>query len=158
MNEESEFGKGLTICLIKFAEHLNDSLSRQIRDVAFWHDELKENDEKLRQYDRRVQENVKVFKKVYLETRKNYEEAISDLIKLWASGASDHLYEIEVPKCFKNTLVEDAIKALQKKAINMRSMNALLSLKDIDKLWDLTYKIALEIDKELGLKPQIGKW
>ncbi|GAI24302.1 unnamed protein product, partial [marine sediment metagenome] len=41
--------------------------------------------------------------RVYLKTTGSVEKGLSHLIELWANGASDHLYEIEVPKHLAKT-------------------------------------------------------
>ncbi len=119
--EKSEFGKGLVICLVKFAEHYERLMS-------------------------------------YKETYKNIGEYRA--VEMWFNGASDHLYEIEVPTNWKGTKMERKVKELQKYALKIGHGFTGEKFKEADvfKALEMTHKIALLIDKHLGLSPDIGEW
>jgi len=135
----SEFGKGLVICLVKFASHFERS---------DWTNPLLGN---FSERDKRM------LKEVY---NNNKEEYISFKIEIWANGASDHLYEIEVPEGKEWNSIRKKVEELRN--IGLTIGNGFTGKKwkkeDFFKLQDLTYEIALMIDKKLGLKPKIGKW
>lgn len=127
--KESEFGKGLVICLVKFAEH-------RMRWMA-----EKPMREKMRQI------NPKIF-------------TMSHDIEMHFNGASDHLYEIEIPKVWRRKRLGKMIKELQ--AFGLKIGHGFSKTEwtedDLEKAYNMCQEIALLIDKELGLKPQIGQW
>jgi len=126
---ESDFGKGLVICLVKFAEHR-------------W----------------RWQEQ----KNFYEDTHKNHPESfgISDAVTMHMNGASDHLYEIEVPDEWKNTKLGKKVRELQDFGLEMGHgfTRKAMTEEDVTKAYTLCQEIAMLIDKKLGLKPLIGSW
>ena len=132
MNEKSEFGKGLVICLVKFAEHFM-----------------------------KLQNDLETYKKMHKQNPKLFAE--SHAINMWANGASDHLYEIEVPEGKEWDSIRKKVLGLQKTGLDMGHGCGLMGTKkytkeDVFKLMDLTREIALDIDKKLGLKAEIGQW
>ena len=118
---ESDFGKGLVICLVKWAEHF-----MLLTDLC-----------------------------KYFE---NFSE--SERIETWANGASDHLYEIEVPEGKEWDRIRKKVKELQDKGLEMGHgfTGKKWTMEDFGELIELTHEIALMIDKKLGLKAQIGSW
>lgn len=121
--EKSEFGKGLVICLVKFAEHFM-LFGRQMEE----------------------------YKKAGISNE-------SSCIEVWANGASDHLYEIEIPPEWKNTEIGTKVSELKNLGLEMgHGFKCKHTKKDVDKLFNLTQKIAILIDKKLGLEPDIGSW
>jgi len=128
--EESEFGKGLVICLVKFAEHRHRWLS-----------------------DKSLNE----------EMRLKHPELFSedDAVEMHFNGASDHLYDIEVPTKWKNTKIGKKVGELRSHGLKMgHSFDRTITRTeaDIGKAYDMCQEIAILIDKELGLEPQIGQW
>src|SRR5690606_39609190 len=88
----SDFGKGFIYNLILFAKHwqLNRDLFKEI-------DGLPEEEKK----------KFKAF------TNEKYRA------QRWFNGASDHFYELEIPKQFKNTLIGKKALELQDKALEI---------------------------------------
>ena len=129
MKEESEFGKGLVLCLVKFAEHR-----------AKW------------------LEQRELWKKMQKDNLGHFSE--SHAVEMHMSGASDHLYEIEVPKKLKRTLLGKKVKELQDLGLEMGPgfTGKTWTEEDITEVYELTQEIAMLIDKELGLKQQKGTW
>ena len=127
--EESEFGKGLIICLVKFAEHR-----------ARWQEQ----------------------KKLYEEMSVGQPElfTVSHAIEMNFNGASDHLYEIEVPKAWKRKEIGKKVKELQSFGLEIGHgfTGKEWTEADVTRAYDLCQEIAILIDKELGLEPQIGQW
>ena len=122
MSTESEFGKGLVICLVKFAEHFM-VFGRQLEE----------------------------YKKAGLKEL--------GCVEVWANGASDHLYEIEVPSEWKNTEIETKVNELKDLGLEMgHGFKRNHTKDDVEKLFNLTKEIAILIDKKLGLKPEKGAW
>lgn len=124
---KSEFGKGLVICLVKFAEHAEKWLQ-----------------------DREMYKNL--HEPAFLN------ESLA--VELFFNGASDHLYDIQVPEKWQGTAIERKVKELQDfaLAIGHGFTGQQWSEKDVITAYDLCRKIALLIDKELGLSPDIGKY
>lgn len=128
--ERSEFGKGLVICLVKFAEHR-------------W---------------RWVE-----TKKLYEEMRQKHPDLFneSEAVISHFNGASDHLYEIEVPAELRKTKLGKLVNELQSFGLAMGhsfERGKEWSGEDVDKAYSMCQEIALLIDKKLGLKPDIGVW
>jgi len=126
---DSEFGKGLVICLVKFAEHRE----RFQHIKAFYEDMGKKVPSLL---------------------------SISDAVEMHFNAASDHLYEIEIPASYEGTELGNKIKELQKLSLEIgHGFSGKKWTEDfVNKAHDLCREIALLIDKELGLKPELGNW
>ena len=118
----SEYGRGLVICLVKFAMHFMDP---------------------------RVYE---------MSVSKPNPKELSNLIEVWANGATDHLFEIEVPEHLKGSELERKVNELKDLGISIGHghPNKLWRWNDFLKLMSLTFEIALLIDIELGLNPDEG--
>lgn len=129
MKDESEFGKGLVICLVKFAEH-RDRWSGQ--------------------------------KRLYEEMREKHPDSfsLSSAVEMHFNGASDHLYEIEIPEGWKNTKIGKLVKELQRYGLEMGHgfTKKNWTEEDVTKAYSICQEIALLIDKKLGLKSEIGQW
>lgn len=85
MKGESEFGSGLVICLVKFAEHAEKWL--QLRE-----------------------EYAHLRKKLGNGCSDIFGE--SGAVSMFFNGASDHLYRIEVPERFRGTELERKVTKL----------------------------------------------
>ena len=82
-----------------------------------------------------------------------------DAYMLWFNGASDHLYELEIPEQFENTELGRLAKKLQHKALELgHGFTKSATKKDFKECVRLTKDIGLLIDKELGIKPIKGDW
>lgn len=145
--EKSEFGKGLVICLVKFAEHF---MCR-----THW------------QYKKKLEQQIDFHKKFY-DTYNKYDKpkdmkayAISYMIKSWANGASDHLYEIECPKGKEWDYIRRKITKLKSKGLEIGHGfrdDKIYTQEDFAELWQLTKQIAMYLDKKIGLNPDEGQW
>lgn len=126
----SEYGKGLVICLVKFAEHFM-----------------------------KLHSKIELYKRMNKKNPKLFEE--SDAISMWANEASDHLYEIEVPKHEGWESIIEKVGLLKDKGLEMRHgfiKEKNYTKEDAQELMNLTREIALMIDTKLGLSPDIGEW
>lgn len=128
--EESEFGSGLVVCLCKFSEHfMNDNIMR-IQN---------------RQYNDATDYIAKIPE--------------SQLIQLWANGATDHLYELRVPASLENTEIGRKVTELREKGLEMGHgfrHEKTYTIEDVDELRKLVTDIALLLDKHIGIKD--GDW
>lgn len=129
MTEESEFGKGLIVCLVKFAEHFM-----------------------------KLQSDIETYKKYNIGGINNHPE--SSAVGLWANGATDHLYDIEVPEGKDWDEIREKVEELKTKGLEMghglNSLSNKSTKEDAEYLMDLTKEIAILIDKKLGLEPDLG--
>ena len=167
---KSEFGKGLVINLVKFSEHFNyrGGYLSQIKSILLYLEKNKEERELIisdnpppnLDYGKDIKEEIKMFLKCYLSVFGSYEEAISQLIILWANGATDHLYDIEVPEGKEWNKIRKLVNELQKKGLAMGHgfTNKIYIYDDVLELWELVKKICILIDKKIGLIPDWGKW
>ena len=159
----SEFGRGLVICLTKFAEHFSNDFADQVRDVHFWRTQLNQDDSRMAEYDRKISENVKWFREVYLKTSIEISHesgevainsALSRVIELWANGASDHLYEMTIPQEWENTEIATKVAELKDLGLSMGHgfvPDRIWTFDDFQRLFYLTHEIALMIDRRIGI-------
>jgi hypothetical protein len=76
-------------------------------------------------------------------------------IKRWFYEASDHLSGLRMPEIFKGTKIEEIVRQLENLSWGLRLSDA--TLKNIDDAIHLVRLIAMEVDKYLGLEPDIGR-
>ena len=143
MKSKSDFGKGLVACLILFAQHIG-----KLEEMWWIVADYEEN--------KRLPEEWEMS----LEIWKTFDNLLSSRIVTWANGATDHLYEIEVPKGKEWSAIRKKIKELQDVGIQMGHgfTGQIYTLEDVDKLIKLANGIAIDIDKKIGLNPDIGEW
>jgi len=81
-------------------------------------------------------------------------------VGMFFNGASDHLYEIEVPEQWQGTPIASKVKELRGFVLAIRHgfTGQQWSEEDVITAYDLCREIALLIDRALGLSPDIGKW
>ena len=117
--------------------------------------DIKDNPKKLRDYPT-LERDLSIFN-LYRE-RMTDEKALSEMITLWANGATDHLYEIIVPKKWKDTEIGLLVDRLQHKGLEMGHgfiRDKTYTIEDFEELWELTKQIAVKIDESIGLKRQV---
>ena len=96
----------------------------------------------------------------------HFERSICDIrgekdYSIWFNGASDHLYELEIPKKWDNTNIGKTAKRLQKIALEIGHGERMIDKnteEEFDECVKLTKKMGLLIDKELGIRPIKGNW
>lgn len=166
----SEFGKGLVICLVKFAEHFDNHFAEPISIANTYLSKTEKEKELMLSSNPPANLDYgfpyMTFLRHFVDSIKFWgseEKAFSDLITLWANGSSDHLYNIEVPKKLRNTKLGRKILLLQKLGLDMGHGKGLTgkkiyTFKDFKKLRELTREIALLLDKKLGLKADLGEF
>jgi hypothetical protein len=167
---ESEYGKGLTICLAKFSAHfMQESLHKLSILQKYIDSDAKTRKEMISE---RPPGHVNFGKEImnWLRFEINDlmpiwgtpEKLLSHEISMWINGASDHLYDIEVPEGKDWKEIREKVKKLQNDAFairgNFKEKN-IYTLKDIDALQLLTMEICVLIDKKIGLKDaELGTW
>jgi len=168
---KSEFGKGLVVCLCKFYQHF---ASENLRNAYFCAKmlELSEEDkEKVMSdnppshlnYGTTANNNFKFFYTKEVQIWGSVEKAMSQKITLWANGASDHLYDIKVPKGKEWNVIRKAVKKLQNAGLEMGHGAGIMgtrlyTLKDVAAMENVTKELLIAIDTMLGLKPDWGEW
>jgi len=92
---ESEFGRGVVVCLAKFSEHLMDRHAMRIGYVQRWRgmdagQRDRERAEAARFPTGDAAERLKVAARSL-----DYDDPVSEAIERWANAASDHFYVID---------------------------------------------------------------
>jgi len=167
---KSEFGKGLIVNLVKFSEHFDckGGYLNQIRNILLYleknkterHLMISDNPPPELTYEKGTKEDIKMFINCYLKVHESYKKAISHLITLWSNGATDHLYEIEVPEGKEWNKIRKLVAELKDKGLSMGHgfNDKIYVYDDVLELWELVKKICILIDKRIGLKPDWGEW
>lgn len=167
---KSEFGKGMVICLVKFAEHESQHNGAYFPIYQKFIKETPENRKLMvsnnppdnLNYGFPFTQELKNFVRIADNVHKgDYEKAFSYEIELFMNSASDHLYEIEVPKGKEWDKIRVMVKKLQAKGLHIgHGFDAISkwTIKDYQELFELNRQIALKIDKKLGLKAEKGEW
>ena len=165
---DSEFGKGLTVNLIKFYEHFSNDYFRRMKNVQFYYSKTEEERELIisddpppnYNYGFQLKSDINLFLGIEMKVHKNYDKAMSSMITSWANGASDHLYEIEIPKEKGWSKIRALVNELARKGLEIGHgfTEEIYKFEDILELEKLVRKISLMIDEKLGLKPDWGQW
>jgi hypothetical protein len=160
MVKKSEFGRGLAVCLVKFAEHFENDMARMIDHAHLFYGKLKGDRARLDECGADVRRDVDLFDRVYLKGTEDVERGLSRLIETWANGAADHLYEIEVPERMAGGRLGKLVGELRSKGLRIGHgfTGGIWTYEDFVELQELARKIALELDRGIGLEPDLGEW
>jgi hypothetical protein len=145
MSDKSEFGKGLVVCLLHFANHWSNDQMQGIWEL-----------ERARRDKKPVPQKWVSSLNIY----GNIEDLISSKITTWANGATDHLYEMEVPKGTRWSSVAHKVELLKNEGLEMGHgfTGRKYTADDMDSIIKRSKDIAFEIDKLIGLDPDLGEW
>lgn len=136
---ETDHGRGFILCLIKFAQHAEN-----------WF-EIQEEYKSMRQS----------IKEQDITPPPGFLDKTGEVSRFFY-GASDHLYKLEIPDNWKKTKIARKVSKLRSKCLGMRlglhSRGVKYTGNEIREMYDLLEEIALLIDKELGLNPDIGQY
>lgn len=163
--EQSEFGRGLVICLVKFLEHYHWGMANQVKSVAAYLSLEPERREEVMSSEPFSfqggdwRKDVESFLRVEAEVYGGLDKGFSSLIHLWANGASDHLYEITVPKRWHRTRLDEIVQQLRDKGINMGHgfPEPRCTYQDFMELRALAEEAVIWIDQHIGLK-RVADW
>jgi hypothetical protein len=73
---------------------------------------------------------------------------------MWFYGASDHFYEFEIPEQFKDKEIGKIAEWLKEKCLYLgHGFKEKATEKDFEEVFKKLEKLALLIDKELGIEP-----
>jgi hypothetical protein len=147
----SEFGRGCLTCLVGFLDHKS-------------------------QVERWFTDHVAAFDKadaVTPEMRESFDQIIKRAGWMWANGASDHLYELEVPKRLRRKPIANKLRRFKDKWLKIGhgySMSGGMFGGDgrptrdevMEGLYEcerLALEVAAELDRMLGLEDaRVGEW
>jgi len=74
-------------------------------------------------------------------------------LEMWFNGASDHLYELEIPERYKGTEIGRLAKWIQDKGLYWgHGFERKPTQKDFDRMFKKIEKLARLIDNELGVE------
>lgn len=126
---KSEFGKGFLYPLTLFALHFERD-----GEAIF-------GDKKPKEYE--------------LEIWKTKDVTISRHIEIFFNGASDHLYEMEVPSEFEGNEIGELALKLKQKALEIGHgfSGRMWTKDDFIECYDLLKRIMFLLDKMLGVNP-----
>jgi hypothetical protein len=150
---ESDFGQGFIYNLILFAKHFGQigEFLKMLNNVNI----LSKERNKLQKKNKKVSSS---FPKLLL-TEKRRENVCACM---WFNSASDHLYDLKIPKQWANKKLGKKANELCSFALSIghgsRMMDKTVSFKDVEKVISLTKEIGLLIDKELGIKTIVAKY
>jgi hypothetical protein len=158
--EESEFGRGMVICLVKFSEHLESEMYRRAADAAWWleQDEATRENKRAEAIKYPIGDSARLLinvESVSIGGSRTEEQGLSDAITVWMNGASDHFYDLDenAPESLKG-LASLCLRIghgfRHDEVYTMETMNL------IHRLWKLA---CIELDEMLGVKePDWGQW
>jgi hypothetical protein len=153
--EQSEFGKGVVVCLAKFSEHLNDRWYEWAKHAAQWSLLSKADREHHLEEAKKFQhgDSARLVSSValYLDTA---DFGLSHNIEMWMNGASDHFYDLDRTKAPK-PLCELAALCLR---IGHGFTGEKWDWKTVEKILQLWQDSCLAVDKKLGVESDWGQW
>ena len=160
--QESSFGKGLVYNLVLFSEHFGKI--REIYNIDFVYNHKDKDkilvDNPSPKYNYGFNKEVKWWFDQIMPIWGSYEKALSQKIRTWANGATDHLYEIQGPKKWERKKIVKLIRKLQNKGLEIGHgyTEKIWTIEDLTELMNLTKEIAFLIDEQLGVNPIRGEW
>src|SRR5262245_53725904 len=122
----SEFGKGFVYNLNLFAQHFENSLAASVGRFKFLMNKTEEERKKIMEpnpepkynYGKDMDFAILMWQK-FIPIHGTPEKTLSHQIEIWANGASDHLYELEVPEKWKKTKIGKLAKKIQERGLSM---------------------------------------
>ena len=140
----SEFGTGTVYCLVLFANHFNNEGWQSVENH---HWQIKGEQPK----------DAFWFNKI-VPIWGSPERALAHDIEIWANGASDHLYELQIPE--EEGELKEVLTTLMKKGLRMgHSFDCTMwEIKDLTEVRNLTLKAAMLIDQKLGVLSEKGDY
>jgi hypothetical protein len=146
----SEFGRGLVICLVKFAEHFERNDLNGLYQIEDSHRRGKEM----------TKEQLLELNAFYATNSGSHEERMSYAIEMWANAATDHLREIQTPEGKSWDEIRKQVSALQSLGLEIGhgSHKEVWKLDVVKTLKTMTREIAFLIDEKIGLDPCLGSF
>lgn len=159
---QSEFGAGLVICLVKFAEHLVGwHQYERIRFANRWlgMDESERDQKRAEAEKYPYGDTVRCYGEFLngrmLEIYETPEQMLSSYITLWANGASDHFYDVDRERA-PESLVKLADLMLE---MGHEVREKIYTMDDLAEAENLYRQAAFDLDKALGVEaPDWGEY
>lgn len=160
---KSEFGKGFIYNLMLFLNHFSNSTAEGIRNKQFVINKSSEeralilcdNPDGTHSYG--FNKDVKWWFETIVPIYGSPKAAIQAEITTWANGASDHLYELEIPEKWKETPIGQKASWIRDFGLDMGHGRGLMehafTWENFIELQKAVFELAMLIDKELGLEP-----
>jgi hypothetical protein len=138
---DSEFGRGVVVCLAKFSEHLANEHARAITSGITWQKMSPERQRRWRAESGRG------------HIRRVESIGLSKMIEMWANGASDHFFGLsdQAPGPLQELA---AFTLLVGHGFQEEEWTA-GTWKRILELWK---ESCLAVDRQLGVEPDWGQW
>lgn len=163
MEEQSEFGSGVIVCLVKFSEHLSNDMMMRYVHAQWWYNanQLKRDawESEARHYPTGDSSRIVAHaRSVFMGIRENSEAELLSALAMWANGASDHFYQLDAE------LAPPKLKILADFMLDLGHGSGMMgkwerSAEDtIDYIWQMWEEATLEIDVKFGSKPDWGQW
>lgn len=151
--EPSEFGRGLVVCLVKFSEHLSSKWAQAVAAHIYWQELDDEHRAKALAEARKFPVGDMAQRLSLLKIGEWSEHPLSECLRMWANGASDHFYELDA----------SASKPLKELAALTLRMGhgfdgTVWTVEDWQRMWKLWQEATLELDRRLGITPDWGQW
>jgi hypothetical protein len=163
----SDFGQGLVYNIALWCCHISNPQAEQIRSRHFILQKpegereliLSDNPPDSLNYGKKNKELKWWFESI-VPIYGTPEKALSSDISMWANGASDHFYDVQIPEAWKKKAIGKHIAELADKALDMGHgyKDVVYTYDDFKELLVLTKKVCLGIDKELGVKTIKAQW
>jgi hypothetical protein len=93
----------------------------------------------------------------FLKIYPDKEEAWKRALPLWFNGAGDHFFEFTVPEEYEGKKIGKLAENLRSRALDYR-MAGEVGLKEFEQFHHDIEKLAILIDKELGIKVVKADW
>jgi len=140
---------------MKFFEHFSNSQMQRIWHVQSW---LKNKEIDLSKCDINHRRDVESFQRIELAIHGTDEKAFASMVETWANGATDHLYDLRIPKQWQKTELAKNVTELRNFGLRMGHgfTRENHTYDAIEKLRNLCQKIAVEADILIGIKK--GDW
>lgn len=164
---KSEFGRGFIYNLFLFIYHINNDMACRISNIAVVIKQSEDirgeilKDNPLDKYNYGFNKNVKWWFEKIVPIWGSPEKALSHEITTWASGASDHFYELEIPQSFKKTKIGKIANDIKEKWLTIGHGfrdKEIYTYEDYISLWEDIKLLGRLIDEKLGIKSQKGQW
>jgi len=102
-------------------------------------------------------DDLKTYKEMRIKNPDLFDE--KKAFRMWFNGASDHLYELEIPKKYEGTKIGRLAKWIQDKGLYWgHEFEKEPTRKDFNMMFEKIEKLARLIDNELGVETKEAEW
>jgi hypothetical protein len=152
---QSEFGRGLIVCLAKFSAHLEGEWFSRVRHAEHWRKMGPDarariaTEAKTHPYG----DSARLFAHIFIH-RQDADAGLSREIVSWMNGASDHFYDLDRERS-PAPLIELADLCLKIGHGFRNEQYTWATVEEIERLWR---ESCLALDKTLGVTADWGQW